>query len=57
MVRIGNKFLRPLNLSVSVPKNCIHMRPELIDGVFSYLMMCRNGSKAAFLQVPVMTED
>jgi cell wall-associated protease len=42
MVEKEGDFLRPLQFSVDIPENCIHMKPAKIDGIYNYLMLCRN---------------
>ncbi|CAM9923086.1 unnamed protein product, partial [Chrysoparadoxa australica] len=54
MVKKDDDFVRPLEFSVDIPSNCVHMDPEKIDGVYQYLMLCReSGGKISLLSLPL----
>lgn len=54
MVKVEDDFLRPIELSVDIPANCVHMDPRKIDGVYQYLMLCReSGGKISLLSLPL----
>ncbi len=43
MVEKGDEFIRPLGFSVDIPKQCVHMRPQVIEGSYHYVLLCRKG--------------
>ncbi len=45
MVKDGGSFTRPASLSVDFPKNCIHLDPEVIDGKYQYILLCKKDEK------------
>lgn len=54
MVEKGDEFIRPLNLSVDIPNLCVHLRPQVMDGQFHYVLLCRKGrGKVALETLPL----
>jgi cell wall-associated protease len=46
MVALGEKFVRPVTLSVSVPENCVPLKTQILSktlGYSAYAMMCSAG--------------
>jgi hypothetical protein len=54
MVKLDDEFLRPLEFSVDIPKNCVHLDPKKVDGTYQYLMLCReSGGRISLLSLPL----
>lgn len=54
MVKREGKFIRPAQLSIDIPENCVHMKPGKVDGEFNYLMLCReSGGRATLKRMPM----
>lgn len=57
MAKIGDEFIRPVEFSVDIPANCVHMNPEIIEGVTNYLMLCRKGpASVEMARLPLILE-
>jgi len=53
MIKEGDALYRPARLSVDIPKNCIHLDPEVIDGMFRYILLCKSiGSSIDMVTLP-----
>ncbi|MCF8059667.1 MAG: S8 family serine peptidase [Bacteriovoracaceae bacterium] len=54
MVKKEQSFVRPLLFSVDIPENCVHLKPERVEGVFNYLLLCRgNGGGIEVQRLPL----
>ncbi|MAF76518.1 MAG: hypothetical protein CME60_00025 [Halobacteriovoraceae bacterium] len=52
------KLTRPVQLSVDIPDQCVHLNPEAIEGEYNYLLLCRErDNSVVFKRLPLVLGD